>query len=462
MSNNANFDKEEILYDRSLPVIYEKVRKLAKELAVLGKIDIASQITDLLLSQNRTERGYGQVQFLNFAFEQTGDWPSAIPKSARSKKALDELEIPRDGEMDEKRYNELINEKEPSQREPVLCLAIAVKLCEDEGKTDVKEVQQDERVVKALGQIVEHFDSYIESLTQNSKIWPLLASGALAEQLGVDNTKLTAAAEDVLETVRVRMEKGRQKGDHEGKPIKELLEMLAENTRKNAGDVYKEMGKEPPESYLHEPATEKDIKDMEKRLKIYSLPDDYKDFLLASNGLEPVFDGIMLTPAFRSTDDVVISDLPDVMEDIPVPLELVEDSTGTARLINEFGHDEWPTATKQIEIARDDEPAYLLTDPSDTKAAVQAYKKALASDKVSEVHKADATRAIEDLYGSMEAFEKMEWAMIYNINFDPNSPVGTFKTWLEETVRLSGKPFDSESKTCCLAYECRAKRARRG
>jgi hypothetical protein len=462
MSNDNKFDKDEILHDPSLSVIYHTIRGLAKELAVLGKIDFASQITDLLLSQNRTEHGFGQMQFLNFAFEQTCDWPSAIPKSARSKKALNELEISRDDEMSEKRYDELINEKEHPQQDPVLCLAIAIKLCEDKGKTNIEGVQQDERVIKALGQIAEHFEGYIEGLTQQRNVWPLLASGALAQHLGVDDAKLKAAAEDVVETVRVRMQEGRQKCDHEGKPIKELLEMLAENTRKNAGDHYEEMDKEPPESYLHEPATEKDIKDMEKRLKISSLPDDYKEFLLASNGLEPVFDGIMFTPPLYSTQDVVLSDLPNDMKDIKIPLELVEDSTGTARLITEFGYDDWPTVTKQIEIGQDFEPCYLLTDPSDTKAAIQAYKDALASDKVSEVYKADTTRAIEDLYGSMEAFEKMEWAMIYNINFDPNSPVGTFRTWLEEAVRASSKPYDRSGVKTCLAHECRAKRARRG
>jgi hypothetical protein len=149
-----------------------------------------------------------------------------------------------------------INEKERYQRDPALCLAIAVALCEQLGKTEVEEMQQDEKVVKALEQIAEHFDDYVGALTVHRKIWPLLASGAVAQQLGVDGAELSATAEDVLETVRTRIENGRQKADHAGKPMKELLEILAENTKKNARPPYKEMREDPPESYLHKPATQ--------------------------------------------------------------------------------------------------------------------------------------------------------------------------------------------------------------
>jgi hypothetical protein len=103
------------------------------------------------------------------------------------------------------------------------------------------------------------------------------------------------------------------------------------------------------------------------------------------------------------------------------------------------------------------EHVYVLIGPSDVRATIDAYKKALASDKVTDVMKAETTRAIESLYGSMEAFEKMEWAMMYTVDFQPVYPVGTFRNWLEETVRLSGKPYDSNSGNPCLIYGCKAK-----
>ncbi|KAJ4300932.1 hypothetical protein N0V90_003021 [Kalmusia sp. IMI 367209] len=454
MSNKTKFDKDDILYNPSRPVVYSRIRELAKELAVLGKIDIASKITDLLLSQNCTEHGFHEMQFLNFAFEQTGDWPSNIPKSARSKNALDELDVSPSGSIDEERYDELINRTELSQRDPALCLTIAVVLCEKRGKTDVEEVQQDERVVRALEQITDHFHGYIDALIQHRKLWPLLASGVFAQKLGVDDAKLCVTGEDIVETVRIRLQEGRQKGGYEGKPIKELLDILVENTKKNAGTLYEESCQDPPESYLHTPATEKETEDIEKRLKISPLPDDYKEFLFASNGLESVYDGQMMIPPLSNTQDVVFYNLPSTVE---VPLELVEDSSGTAQLIREAGYDAWPSATKQIEIGRMNEYVLLLTSPSDMKATIKAYKKALASDKVTDAIKAETTRAIEDLYGSMEAFEKMEWAMIVNMEYQPIYPVGTFRNWLEDTVRLSGKPCNSDNGNPCLAYECRAK-----
>lgn len=463
MSKKTKFDKGDILYNPSLSSVYGKTRELAKELAVLGKIDIASRITDLLLSRNPREHECGLMKFLNFAFEQTGDWPSAIPQSARSKEALDELEIPPSGSMDEKRYDELINSMELFRRDSGLCLTIAVALCETRGKANIEEIKQDERVVRAVKQITEHFHDNFNGLIEHRKIWPLLASGVIAERLRVDDAKLCATAEDLVETVRIRLEEGRQKADHEGKPIKELLEILVDNTRKHAVLIYEEMGEDMPESYLHNPATEKDIKDMEKRLKIPPLPDDYKAFLLASNGIESVYDGILLVPPLFNTQNVVLDDLSSSYSvERRLPLELVDDSSGTSQLIREAGSETWPSATKHVCIAPIEAMGYVLIGPSDVKATIEAYKKALASDKVSDVTKAETTRAIEDRYGSIEAFEKMEWAMLSGWDYVVDYPVGTFRGWLEDIVRRSGKPDDSNSRNSCLAYECRAEQRTRG
>jgi hypothetical protein len=74
----------------------------------------------------------------------------------------------------------------------------------------------------------------------------------------VDDAKLTATAKDAVQTVRTRLENGRQKGAHEGKLIKELLETLTDNTRKNAGPLYEEAREDPPKNYyLHEPEQSK-------------------------------------------------------------------------------------------------------------------------------------------------------------------------------------------------------------
>jgi hypothetical protein len=453
MSNEAKFDSNDILTNPSLPVVYTRIRSLAKELAVLGKINYASQITDLVLSQNRTEHGIGLMACLNYAFEQTGDWPASIPASARTKHALHKLDTLPSGAIDEQRYDEIINETAISQRDPALCLTIAVALCEKAGRTEVEHMQQDERVARALNQIAERFDRYIDELTRHRKIWPLLASGVLAQHLGVDDGKLTATAELAVETVRTRIEKGRQKGVHDGKPIKDLLEILAENTRKNAGSLYEEMDKVPTESYLHEPATEEDIKDLENRLKISPLPDDYTEFLRASNGCEALYDGQNIwTPFHRAQEIVLTSPLPEGMK---LSFELVQDSTGTAQLQREFGYDDWPSLTTCVEIGRNFEPAFLFAGPADVKATVAAYQKALASDKVSDAMKLETTQAIEDLYGSMEAFEKLEWVMIFDIQLDPCYTVGTFRGWMERAAQESSKPRDSSSGNSCLAYRCR-------
>lgn len=462
MSSQLEYDKEVILHHPDLSLIYTKIRDLAQELVVLGKIDFASQITDLLLSQNRTEHGFSQMRKLNFAFEQTGDWPSVIPKPERNKRAVSKLEIPPTGPMDENKFNQLINETEVHQRDPALCLSIAVILCEKAGKYKVEEMQQDERVIKALQQISERFHSYIGALTGYHNIWPLLASGVLREHLGVDDAKLTAAAEDVLSTVRTRMTKGRQNTPNSGKPIKQLLEILADNTRKHAGPLYQEALKDPPENYLHSPATPQDIADLEKRLEMpCPLPDDYKEFLLASNGLEETYNGILLTAPFLRAQDVAISTEYPADVDPPLPLQLTGDSTGTFQLASEYGNDLWPSAQTFIQVGSEFEIKYLFVHPEDTRAAVQTYLKALESDKVSDVTKQETKRAIEDLYGSIEEFKELEWVLMDTVDHLPN-PVGTFRGWLEGAVRESGWGEGRDrSGGGGLAYECKAKRVKR-
>lgn len=452
MSTRIDFEKDDILYHTSRPVVYAKIRRLAKELAVLGRIDIAARITDLILSQNRVEHGFSQMAFLNFAFEQTGDWPSAIPASARSKRALDKLEISHSEPIEEEKFDEIIHQATPSKHDLARCLSIAVALCEQRGHTNLQDIKQDGRVVKALERIMENWQIYHEDLIQHRRLWPLLASGVMAQQLGVDDAKLSAIAWDIVETIRIRMEKGRQKSSYEGKSTKELLQILVENTEKNAGTLYKEMREDPPESYLHTPATEKDIKDLENRLQISALPNDYKEFLLESNGLEPVYLGQGMTPPLFSTQTIQLRRDP-VPE--PVLLQLVRDPSGVAQMQREYGYEAWPTVSNQIEIGRVCELVYTLSTPSVVKATVKAYKEALASDEVSDAIKFETIRAIEEQYGSVQAFEKMEWIMLHTEEFTPIAPIGTFRTWLEESARFSAVPYEISDGDLCLAFECR-------
>lgn len=459
MGTSIEIEKDDILYHVSRPVVYAKIRRLAKELAVLGKIDIASRITDLILSQNRVEHGFSQMQFLSFAFEQTGNWPCAFPESARSRHTLHELDISHSRPIEEGKFEDIINQTHPSGYDLARCLNIAVALCEQRGHADVQDIKQDARVVRVLEKITKCFHYCFEPLIQYRRIWPLLASGIIAQQLGVHDAKLCAMARDIVETIRIRMEKGRQKSSYKDMSTRELLQILVENAKKNEAMLYDHERQDLPESYLHEPATERDINNLEDRLQISALPDDYKQFLLETNGLESVYHNQGMTPLLLNAQNVRLRRYPRVE---PLPLKLVTDPTGTAQLQREYGFHAWPTAPSQIEIGRlgDDQIVYTLIGPSDVKPTIEAYQKALASDKVSEAIKFETIRQIEDQYGSMQDFEKMEWIMLYTEYLVPIGPIGTFQTWLEEQARFSAQPYNSSSDEYCLAYECRVNEAR--
>lgn len=444
MNNTTPFPQSEILFNPSLPVVYTHIRTLATELAVLGKIEAASELISLLLQSHDTEREFANVKPLEPAFEYTGLWPDILAHRPRSRELAPRDPPPPPPPKDESEYEDLMS----TERDPARCLAMAVALCAEARTGDLDAVVRDERVRRALGMVGERFHACVAGVAGYGGLWPVLARGVLARQVGVDEGKLEGVAGEVVRTVRMRLEEGRRGSEYAGMTVRELLEELDANTKKYA----RESGKEISGSCLRAPATEAAIRALEKKLDVPALPEDYREFLLASNGLESVFDGRGMTPPFHAAEDVVLSKHPGIFEH---PLVLVSESSGTDELIRQFGSDAWPQVSTQLEIACEYERVFLLTAPVDVKPTVEAYKAALESENVSDAWKAETRQAIVDLYGSLEAFEKLEWAMIYDINFDPTIPVGTLRDWLEETVRKSSEGMDGSSGEMCLAYGCK-------
>jgi hypothetical protein len=158
-------------------------------------------------------------------------------------------------------------------------------------------------------------------------------------------------------------------------------------------------------SILHQPATEEEIQSLEQRLGV-ELPEDYKEFLRISNGLEGIWNGYHHQGHLGSTNDVQWSELiwGDVQE--PLPLELVDWTELPFKV-------DWPAFDLRQAISihnPSDECNPWLVKPELAKQAVaklfEAYEGLGGEDKET------ARKVFGSYFGSIEALREMEWCVV--------------------------------------------------
>ncbi|KAF2797139.1 hypothetical protein K505DRAFT_322778 [Melanomma pulvis-pyrius CBS 109.77] len=311
------FDRHQILREKDPWVVARNVFDIALEFALLGYVDKATELYNLFesfASGCKTSWSPG----LYFAWEATGLWPDSIPAEQRTPEALSKLETERIlwkrsiNETDEG-LDKLIAAAtgegridawgEPQLRADDLTVAIDLALFLD----------RREKALDILQIFADNFNLTWVDLSKSRQVWRYLKHHALARTIEVNEDKLEAFSKEVYETFKERLEKG---GARELRNVstKELVRMFNENTLKNA--VWEEMEvdpDDPPDTILHEPATKEQIKELEERLG-HDLPDDYKEFLSETNGLDSFWNGFFGEPKLLGTDDVQVFDATEQQE----------------------------------------------------------------------------------------------------------------------------------------------------
>jgi hypothetical protein len=313
------FNRHQVLREKDPWEVARNAFDIALELALLGYVEEATELYNLFESFSSSCHSSWSPG-LYFAWEATGLWPASIPTEKRTSDALSKLENERilwkrDTNATDEGLDKLIATatgtanttdwaEESVIRPDDLTAAIDLALYMDNR----------EKALEILQVFADNFDTTWLALSKSRQAWQYLKHQTLARTIQVDEDKLTAFKKEVYETFKERLEKGARR-IYKDLPTTELVRMCNENTLRNA--VWEEMDvdpDDPPESILHAGATDKEIADLQARLGV-TLPDDFIEFLSATNGLESTWNGFSGEPKLRGTDSICVADASEQQED---------------------------------------------------------------------------------------------------------------------------------------------------
>ena len=493
---------ESVLQNTSLSTVEYELSQCATQLALLGEIDSARELGSILLTAGpvRGRRVFNPQ--LDFAWKETGQWPEGIPENEKTEQALSELGNVYEGNwgvgvqdeslrtFDEKGLKACLQEDDQyadastgwsamakSQR-LVKALDISLRLHPIDGKQNSDDVVHptdktkgsdgkgteageeidrlkvsslDKQSADILNRIVARWgaNQQITYLAEAHPLWPLFLRGLVADAMDISQDELKAKGGKLVEAFSERLKNPPGSSPLSSMTTKGLLELADNNTVKGAGTAhYSEMGDEPPETLLRDPASKEDISDLEQRLDI-TLPQDYKAFLSISNGLgcndDGIYNGYFPDPSLHAASDV------HWVEDdyIELPVELLEIPREIEALIPAEKHKsrlQWDTPLPLfdlvLELGTADIDSIWLVHPRLVAQARGAYMKMheVANGEQRKV----LERAIQAFAGSMDAFEKLEWCCVKSSSGGAATMIwySGFRKYLESVTAESQNSVD--------------------
>lgn len=477
------FDKETILTTRRSAQVYSSCGEIAKEFAVLGDISTAAKLFDLLLLQHANPEQREELDHLKFAFAFRGEWPTRMPLEERSTEHLARIGAacwPDDfPEAERLPYQDCINKllekyarssdswwDEPlglpsSNKSRALAMALVIAVSLVPGEADAAE--EDLQVQKLLGMIAArlHAGYQIEVLAAHRCLWPILARGALARKVNVDDAKLALLSTQAVETFKTRLEQGRQQHPYECKSMQELLQLLDRYSDTNRRKDPSSESFDHPWGLLRDAASEDDIESLGRRLN-RALSHEYTVFLGLTNGMGPVWAGTSVwNPPLYGTQEVVWSD-----QLSKEPIELLDLSFGKEGYLERDGLEgasEWPTFRNVVKIGAEDVFSVLMIPPETMVEVVEAYEGMLADPNVQEAWKKEIRDSIESMFGTLEDFKEVDWCVLEDTDGETWC-YSSFRAWLEAKVIQAAdgaaghNDADSEG-SYCFAYGLRTEQS---
>ncbi len=297
-------------------------------------------------------------------------------------------------------------------------------------------------------------------------IWVCLKDAEIGRTLKVDEKSLDAFISEGCALIKQRFTQGPSRPLAD-KSVSELVKIMDENyiaARKANPQIGGHMGvyaDEVPDSFLASPLTDDEITALEERLSNMlgladdsddeegdgttgrllpdkHLPDDYKEFLRITDGLQTKRrdqTGIFFDAETVGTDDADhLHDMDFTL--LPYDYTTLDDdmdniSLGSFNCFSiGYGGDEGTIA---------------MIPPSSVRPVLQAFEKAYAV--ASEKNKRLYERAATDLYGGLDAVRALEWLVVVFYHWDPNERIyGSFKEYLEEVASESIRTRKDDEK----------------
>ncbi|KAF0321208.1 hypothetical protein RB213_009455 [Colletotrichum asianum] len=269
-------------------------------------------------------------------------------------------------------------------------------------------------------------------------------TNTLVKELDLDVDHIRRVAQTGCDMLTKRLETGPTR-PYAGATVAELVRAIDENTRANApywpehnseeeiaadaGAMERDEDKiTRPETLLRRPVpSHQEIADLEQKLELAApLPEQYRAFLRATNGMGPIWwNETQLIRLLCPIADVGLAD--STYWPVPIQLELLPDHHWFHPSI------EWPMIRRSVRISQDTshDGYVLLVEPKFVAEAKAAFFEVY--DPLPEGEKGMLRRVVEEVYGSVDAFRKLEWGVVmWTAWFAEMIPYRDFAALLED------------------------------
>ncbi|KAJ4320266.1 hypothetical protein N0V84_005964 [Fusarium piperis] len=298
------------------------------------------------------------------------------------------------------------------------------------------------------------YEEQAEQLACSRMAWKKLLTAPgrpVLDVLEIHPAKLRPAVTRALQMAEHRLEHGPTRR-YKDKSIEKLAHAVSANTFHNCPyDVlaaYRPPGKPRPRSedangLLRPPCSPSDIADLEKRLRV-TLPEDYKEFLGVTNGLGSMWNGQNMVNYLVKAEDVCWQDI-DFLEGNAIPL--LCDGDPSPFTDNRL---DWPEVGSFRTIClsgdqnREESSGHLfLLPPEMIQERKDYFFKEYEKRNESQRHELD--RVVKEIYGSIETFRNLEYALIswtpWDIEFHPYNGIRDLLERMAEAGLHKDRPW---------------------
>ncbi|KAF4638065.1 hypothetical protein G7Y89_g13 [Cudoniella acicularis] len=436
------FVSQQLLAERSPHTrVYSGV-EIALRLAVLGFIPQAVEIINIASKCGDLELRYLYTNGLYFAFEAANLWPIIVPEEHRTPKYLEKLD-----EDDSIKWGTLLGNYDDSVHEPLppdeSGLARLLKFVHGDGERFTYPFRDDQyillhqydarcvaadlalrlgtheeearRLISAQDMNDEEKTVHCKRIAKSRLVWRVLKDEG-GFNSGENKNETLLEFERLRDIFRQNRDGGTQR-PFKDKTMLELIQILDRNTvshdlDEDADDAELSDLREHNPSLLgnrtimHQPATDSDIAKIEEKFK-FKIPEDYKEFLKITNGLEGIWNGYFHMRHLEGVDEISQGD--DVLKgDSALPCELITWEELPFQV-------KWPSLDleRALNLNKDfDSGNTWLVEPKLIKEAVQNFFDAFDEANLDDKAKATVERTVSSYFGGIQEMKDMEWGIL--------------------------------------------------